>query len=86
LPAGYVDDESVLIGEQGSDRITVPELAQARTTNSWEVVTAMSRRLPRVYDAPAGLVGVRMLMVVEDRWLGSSSGTATSAISRSTRS
>jgi alanine racemase len=81
-----LDDEFVLIGEQGTDRITVAELAQARTTNSWEVVTAMSRRLPRVYDAPAGLVGVRTLMVVEDRWLGSSSGTATSANSRSTRS
>ena len=84
-PVG-LDDEFVLIGEQGTERITVRELAQARTTNSWEVVTTMSRRLPRVYDASAGLVGVRMLNVVEDRWLGSSSGTATSATSRSTRS
>jgi alanine racemase len=75
-----LDDEFVLIGEQGAERISVLELAQTRTTNSWEVVTAMSRRLPRVYDAPAGLVGVRTLSVVEDRWLGSSSGTAISAI------
>jgi alanine racemase len=81
-----VDDEFVLLGEQGTDRITAAELAQSRTTNSWEVVTSMSRRLPRVYDAAAGPVGIRTLIAAEDRWLGSNSGTATSASSRSTRS
>jgi alanine racemase len=85
-PPVNLDDEFVLIGRQGTERIAVSALAQARTTNSWEVVTAMSRRLPRVYDASAGLVGVRMLNVVEDRWLGSSSGTAISATSKSMRS
>lgn len=84
-PVGLAD-ELVLIGSQGDDRITVPELAQARTTNSWEVVTTMSRRLPRVYHAAAGPVGVRLLGDAEDGWRTSSSGTATSAISRSTRS
>lgn len=84
-PVG-LDDEFVLIGEQGEERITVPELAQARTTNSWEVVTTMSARLARVYHAAAGPVGVRLLGGVEDRWLTSSSGTVTSATSRSTRS
>ena len=76
----------VLLGEQGSERITAGELARSRTTNSWEVVTSMSRRLPRVYDAAAGPVGIRTLIATEDRWLGSNSGTATSASSRSTRS
>jgi alanine racemase len=45
------DDEFVLIGAQGEERITVPEVAAARGTNSWEVVTTLSARLPRVYDA-----------------------------------
>ena len=36
-------------------------LARLRTTNSWEVVTDMSRRLPRVYHAAAGPVGLRTL-------------------------
>jgi len=80
------DDDFVLIGAQGGERIDVRELAQARTTNSWEVVTSMSRRLPRVYHAAAGLVGIRTLNALEDRWLGSSSGTVTSATSRSTQS
>ena len=84
-PVG-VDDEFVLLGEQGGERIPASELARSRTTNSWEVVTSMSRRLPRVYDAAAGPVGIRTLIATEDRWLGSNSGTATSASSRSTRS
>jgi alanine racemase len=46
-----VDDEFVLIGAQGSERITAADLARSRETISWEVVTNLSRRLPRVYHA-----------------------------------
>ena len=84
-PVG-VEDEFVLLGEQGSERITALELARARTTNSWEVVTTTSRRLPRVYHASAGPVGIRTLASVEGAWLESNSGTETSASLRSTRS
>ncbi len=63
VPGPPVDgtDEFVLLGASGSERITVGDLAQERTTNSWEVVTGMSRRLPRVYHAAAGAVGLRTL-------------------------
>lgn len=63
VPGRPVDltDEFVLIGRSGDERIGVEELARLRTTNSWEVVTAMSRRLPRVYHAAAGPVGLRTL-------------------------
>ena len=63
VPGPPVDlgDEFVLIGRSGDERITVEELARRRTTNTWEVVTAMSRRLPRVYHAAAGPVGLRTL-------------------------
>jgi alanine racemase len=81
-----IDDEVVLIGRQGAAEITAAEVARWRTTNSWEVVTAMSARLTRVYDAAAGLTGSRPLAQLENPWLGSSSGTETSATSRSTRS
>jgi alanine racemase len=81
-----IDDEVVLIGRQGDAEITAAEVARWRTTNSWEVVTAMSARLTRVYDAPAGLTGSRPLAQLEDPWPGSSSGTATSVTSRSTPS
>ena len=46
-----VHDEFVLIGEQGGERITAADVARARGTNSWEVVTNLAARLPRVYHA-----------------------------------
>ena len=85
LPVG-VEDEFVLIGRQGSTEITAAEVGRWRTTNSWEVVTSMSGRLTRVYDAPAGPTGTRPLARLEASWPGSSSGTETSATSRSTPS
>ncbi|MGZ6269235.1 MAG: alanine racemase [Candidatus Limnocylindrales bacterium] len=84
-PVG-VDDEFVLVGEQGAQRIGIGDLARLRTTISWEVVTSMSRRLPRVYHAAAGAVGIRTLTEERGEWRASSSGTGTSATSRSTRS
>ncbi len=81
-----VADEVVLIGTQADETIPAGEVARWRTTNSWEVVTAMSARLTRVYDAPAGITGTRALSGMEASWLGSSSGMAISATSRSTPS
>lgn len=66
-PPVTVDDEFVLLGSQGSDAIPVEELARMRTTNAWETVTAMSRRLPRVYHAAAVPVAVRTLATWRDR-------------------
>ena len=88
VPGSPVDVgvEVVLLGPQGEAEITAAEVARWRTTNSWEVVTAMSGRLTRVYHAPAGLTGSRALVPQETSWLASNSGTATSATSRSTRS
>jgi alanine racemase len=85
-PPVTVADEFVLLGRQGDREISAADLARLRTTNSWEVVTAMSGRLTRVYHAPAGLAGMRPLVSAEDRWLGSNSGMETSATWRSTRS
>ena len=60
-------DEFVLMGSQGAGSITVADLARLRTTNTWEVVTQMSARMPRVYHAAAGaVVELRTLT----RWRG----------------
>jgi alanine racemase len=90
-PPVTLDDEFVLIGAQagelGAGEITVAELAQARTTNPWEVVSQMAARLPRVYDAAAVAVGLRTLTEEIYRWPpGSSAGMVTSVTSRSTPS
>ena len=55
-------DEMVLMGRQGDVEITAADLAASRSTNSWEVVTAMAARLPRVYHAPSGALGLRTLV------------------------
>jgi alanine racemase len=44
-----VGDEVVLIGEQGGDRISLEELAGIIGTIGYEVVTAISDRVPREY-------------------------------------
>jgi len=87
-PPVTVDDEFVLLGEQsgplGSAEIGATELAQERTSISWEVVTQMSQRLPRVYHASAVPVGLRTLTEEIHLWPPeSSSGTGISATSRS---
>jgi alanine racemase len=63
VPGAPVDgeDEFVLLGASGDERITAEDLARERTTNTWEVVTAMARRVPRVYHAAARPVGLRTL-------------------------
>jgi alanine racemase len=56
-----VHDEFVLIGEQGDETIAAADLARARGTNSWEVVTSLAARLPRVYHAASVPREVRTL-------------------------
>jgi alanine racemase len=80
------DDEFVLLGRQGDQAITAHELASTCGTISYEIVTGMSRRLPRVYHAADSPVEVRILAGGRSEWRASSSGTGTSATSRSTRS
>jgi alanine racemase len=55
------DDEFVLVGAQGGEEIGALELARARNTIPWEVVTGMAYRIPRVYHAASVLVGLRTL-------------------------
>ncbi|MGI8703945.1 MAG: alanine racemase C-terminal domain-containing protein, partial [Candidatus Limnocylindrales bacterium] len=61
VPGVTHEDEFVLLGAQGDERITASELARTRTTISWEILAGMAGRLPRVYHAPAGLLGLRTL-------------------------
>jgi alanine racemase len=56
-----VDDVFTLLGEQGGDRIDALEVARWGNTISYEVVAAMSGRLPRVYYAAAEAVGLRTI-------------------------
>ncbi|MDE2040006.1 MAG: alanine racemase [Elusimicrobia bacterium] len=44
-----VGDEAVLIGEQGRERVSAGEVARRLATIPYEVTTAISARVPRVY-------------------------------------
>ena len=69
-PPVSVDDEFVLLGEQGTGTLSAAELARCGTTISWEVLASMARRLPRVYYAAARAVGVRTLTDESGQWRG----------------
>jgi len=56
-----IDDEFTLIGRQGGDEITAHDVALWGNTISYEVTTAMSGRLPRVYYAAAKPVAMRLV-------------------------
>lgn len=56
------DDEMVLLGDNGGQAVDADELARRRNTISWEVLTAMAQRLPRVYHARAVPLAVRTLL------------------------
>jgi alanine racemase len=55
------DDEFVLLGAQGDERIGAAALARIADTISYEVTTAMARRVLRVYHRAGALLGVRAL-------------------------
>jgi alanine racemase len=44
----HVGDEAVLIGTQGSERITAQEVAAAAETNPYEILCRIAERVPRV--------------------------------------
>jgi alanine racemase len=61
VPGVSTEDEVVLLGHQGDERITASELARRRTTIAWEVLAGMAYRLPRVYHRASGPTSVRTL-------------------------
>lgn len=43
------NDRAILLGSDGNDQITAEELAKIAKTISWEIVTGISSRVPRVF-------------------------------------
>jgi hypothetical protein len=73
-PEVTVDDEFTLIGEQGGERISALEMARWGNTISYEVIAAMSGRLPRVYYAAAEAVACARLRATR---VGAGGGSTT---------
>jgi len=47
---GHNGDEVILIGDEGGARVTVEELAEWAGTIPYEILTAISARVPRIYE------------------------------------
>jgi alanine racemase len=54
VPGVGGEDEFVLLGRQAGEAITAGDLARARNTIAWEVLSSMAARLDRVYYRRAG--------------------------------
>jgi alanine racemase len=56
IPGACIRDEVVALGAQegplGKDAITADEVAAHEGTIAWEVLTSISRRVPRFYREP----------------------------------
>ena len=52
VPGVALRDEAVVLGAQGKDAIGADELAAHAGTIAWEVLTSISRRVPRFYREP----------------------------------
>ena len=49
IPAAQLWDEAVIMGRQGTDEISVHEVAKLRGSVSYDVLTSWRSRLPRIY-------------------------------------
>jgi alanine racemase len=49
LPDVRVGDEAVLIGRQGEEEISADEVAELQGTISYEILSRIGPRVPRVY-------------------------------------
>ena len=49
LPGALEGDEAVLLGSQGSERITANDVATAAGTIPWDTFAALTGRLPRIF-------------------------------------
>jgi len=69
-----IGDEVVLFGRQGSDEITVDDVARRVGTINYEVICGIGKRVARVYLKSGEAIGMRTLtesrVVGRRRWTG----------------
>jgi alanine racemase len=72
IPAAAVGDEVVLFGSQGTETITVDEVAARVGTINYEVICGIGKRVARVYVRSGKTIGLRTLterrVVGRRRW------------------
>lgn len=56
IPDATVDDDVVLVGKSGQERITMEQIASAADSFHYEFICGISRRVPRVYRQNGAIV------------------------------
>ena len=51
IPEAHLWNEAVLMGRQGSEEISVHEVAKLKGSVSYDVLTSWRSRLPRIYKS-----------------------------------
>ena len=59
IPDVLPQDEVVLMGTQGKERITIEEIEEAGGAFRYEIICNMGKRIPRVYWSHGRIVGVK---------------------------
>ena len=59
IPDVLLQDEVVLMGTQGKDRITIEEIEEAGGAFRYEFICNMGKRIPRVYWSQGRILGVK---------------------------
>ena len=49
IPEVQIGDDVVLLGQQGNERIFADDIAKLYGTISYEVITNINKRVPRIY-------------------------------------
>jgi alanine racemase len=52
VPGVKIGDEAVVVGRQGAAEISAEDVAAWSDTINYEVVTALTERVPRIYSGP----------------------------------
>jgi alanine racemase len=68
IPGVARDDEAVIIGEQGGERIDADDLAALAGTISWEILAGITARVPRIYlrnGEPVAVTTLNQRMLAE---------------------
>ena len=61
VPGVAPGDEAVIMGTQGGERIDADELAELAGTISWEILSGVTQRVPRIYHRGGNVVATSTL-------------------------
>jgi len=69
IPGVCMEDEVILIGEQGDCRVTMEEIGAMSASFNYETACRVSQRVPRVYTYRGEIVDFQSVLTTEEKFL-----------------